>query len=191
MPDKKSSALGRPGARALPAKRKTRKQEEEPHEIAIVGELFEDAEADIVKDLLDVPPGGEVTLYIDSSGGSVYAALAITCLIRLRKLKARAIVLSECSSSALLIFAACPQRLVTPRSVFLFHRVKWTSEKDVRREEAAQWAGHFNWLENEVDRYQAALFNVPDEPFSRWTDEGRFVLGSELVQLGIAEMIDV
>jgi ATP-dependent protease ClpP protease subunit len=173
------------------AKKRTGKSQEPPPEVAIIGELFEEGETDIVKSLLDIPPGEEATLYIDSAGGSVYAALTISSLIRLRKLRATAIVLGECSSSALLIFAACSKRFVTPRSIFLFHRVKWRSEKDVRSEEAANWASHFKWLETEVDRYQAELFGVAEKQFAEWIHEGRFVVGADLVELGVAEMLDV
>lgn len=160
-------------------------------ELAIIGELFDEAESEIVKDLLDIPPGDPVTIYIDSAGGSVYAALTIAGLIRMRKLKANAIVLGECSSSAILIFAACQARKVSPRSVFLFHRVKWHSEKDVRSEEAVNWAGHFQWLEKEIDEYQANMFGVAHERFGEWVREGRFVLGTDLVALGVAELLDV
>lgn len=159
-------------------------------EIAVVGEIFDEAEGDIVHSLLDCDPGKDVTIYIDSAGGSVYASLAIASLIRIRKLKATGIVLGECSSSAILVFAACKTRFVTPRSVFLFHRVKWRSEKDVRSEEAGNWASHFTWLEEEVDRYQAALFGLPPEKLDAWIQQGRFVLGTELVDLGVAKLIE-
>lgn len=157
-------------------------------EIAVVGELFDEGEADIINALLDTDPGSETTLYIDSAGGSVYAALSVAALIKMRKLKATAVVLGECSSSAILIFAACPKRIVTPRSVFLFHRVKWRSEKDVRSEEAMHWASHFHWLEKDVDRYQAELFGKNKDVFTQWIDEGRFVLGPELVALEVASL---
>jgi ATP-dependent protease ClpP protease subunit len=160
-------------------------------EIAVIGELFEEAERDIVQAILETSAGSEVDLYIDSAGGSIYAALAVAALIRFRKLKARAIVLSECSSSAVLIFAACERRLVAPHSVFLFHRARWRSEKDVRTDEAASWAEHFLWLEREVDRYQAKLFGVDSTTLERWTQANRYVLGSELVSLGLAEIVEV
>ena len=173
------------------AKRREKKTAEPVPEIAIVGELFEEGETEIVKSLLDVEPGSEVVLYFDSAGGSVYAALTIAALLRFRRLKTTAYVLGECSSSAILVFAACQRRFVTPRSVFLFHRVKWRSEKDVRSDEAINWADHFQWLEKAVDDYQAALFELPHEQFSEWIQQGRFVGGAELVELGVAEMVDV
>lgn len=176
-------------AKSRPGKGKSQKPAET--EIAIIGELHEENEAEIINSLLDLEPESRVTIYLDSSGGSVYSALAIASMIRLRKLDATALVLSECSSSALVVFAACQKRLVTPRSVFLFHRVRWRSEKDVRSEEASNWAEHFQWLEKEVDRYQAELMGLELKEMDRWTLEGRFVLGPELVKLGVAELVDV
>ncbi|QDU64074.1 ATP-dependent Clp protease proteolytic subunit [Planctomycetes bacterium Pan216] len=172
------------------AKRKTSKPASPPPEIAIIGDLSEDGEKEIVDAILDIEPGSEATMYIDSGGGSVYSALAIVTLMRIRKLKATAIVIGECSSSTLLVFAACQRRLVTERSVFLFHRVKWRSDKDYGSAEAVNWASHFQWLESEADRYQAELFGAEEEPFSSWVNEGRFVLGPELAEMGLAELID-
>jgi ATP-dependent protease ClpP protease subunit len=171
-------------------KRPSKKRRSETPEIALIGELFEEAEGDVVNALLDVPTGGRVTLFIDCPGGSVYAAMAIVALIRFRKLKVSAVVIGECSSSALLVFACCEKRLVTPRSVFLFHRVKWRSEKEVRSEEAAQWAEHFQWLEKEVDQYQAEMFGRPHEKFAEWIEQSRFVTGREMAELGLAEMVE-
>lgn len=160
-------------------------------QVAVVGELFDEAEGEILKSLLELDPESAVELYIDSAGGSVYAALAIATVLRLRRLRATAIVVGECSSSAILIFAACPKRLVTPRSVFLFHRVKWRSEKDVRSDEAVNWASHFEWLEEAVDRFQAELLGSSADRFTDWIERGRFVLGTELVEMGLAELIEV
>jgi ATP-dependent Clp protease, protease subunit len=176
-------------AKEPPKKRKPRRGDPAA-EVAIVGELHEETVADVLKDLLDIEPGSAVSLYFDSSGGSVYSALAVATLMRHRRLKATGIVLSECSSAALIVFAACQKRFVTPRSVFLFHRIKWRGEKDMRREEAANWARHFEWLENEADRYQAELFGGAEAQVRAWVDEGRFVLGPELVALGLAEMLE-
>ena len=174
-----------------PKKRgKTSRAEPQP-EIAIVGELHEETVGDVLRDLLDIEPKSDVTIYFDCAGGSVYSALAVAALLRHRQMNATAVVLSECSSAALLVFAACRRRLVTPRSVFLFHRVKWRSEKDMRREEAANWAKHFLWLETEADRYQAELFGRAEKEVRLWVEESRFVLGPELAALGLAELIEV
>ena len=49
----------------------TRKAGKQPEEIAVVGEV-DDWESEVVKALLEVPPGGECVFYIDSAGGSVF-----------------------------------------------------------------------------------------------------------------------
>jgi ATP-dependent protease ClpP protease subunit len=67
-----------------------------------------------------VPAGGDCVFYIDSAGGSVFGALAVLTMLRYRRLKATAMVIGECSSVALLLFAACRKRLVPPHSTFLF-----------------------------------------------------------------------
>jgi ATP-dependent protease ClpP protease subunit len=116
--------------------------------------------------------------------------MAIVTLMRLRKLKTTAVVIGECSSSAILIYAACQKRVVTSRSSFLFHHVRWRSEKDVRSIEASRWAEHFLWLEKELDEYQASMFGIAPEKFEPWIREGRFVTGAEMVELGLAEMVE-
>ena len=176
---------------AKATKKSKRAKDEHSPEIAVVGEVYDEVVADVIRELLEVPEGGEATIYIDSSGGSVYSAIAIATLIRLRKIRATGMVLSECSSASILIFAACERRFCTPRSVFLFHRVKWRSEKDMRREEAINWAQHFQWLEIEIDRYQASLFGKGEDLIRGWIEQGRFVLGSELAEHGLAEIVDV
>ena len=52
-----------------------------------------------IKALLEIPQGGECVLYLDSAGGSVYGALAVLSVLRIRRLKTTAVVLGECSSS--------------------------------------------------------------------------------------------
>src|SRR5213594_2829228 len=88
-----------------------------PHNIAVVGEL-DDCESDVITRLLELDDGAECTIYIDSGGGRVYSAMAITSLILLKGLRARAVVLGACSSAALLILAGCRTRLAMPYSVF-------------------------------------------------------------------------
>src|SRR5262249_56731540 len=102
------------------AKSKSRKK---MPEIPVIGDV-DDWEADVVKSLLEVPSGGEVVFYIDSAGGSVYGALAVLTLLRHRRLEGTAVVLGECSSAALLLFAACRRRLVTAHSTLLFHHMR-------------------------------------------------------------------
>lgn len=165
-------------------------EHEGPVEIAFVGDLT-DHEGELTEKLLSVPPGGRCIFYIDSPGGSPYCAISLMTLIRLRNLRATGIVTGECSSAALWPFAACKRRLVTPYSVLLFHPMKWQSEEHVGLAEAAEWARHFRHLEQNMDTLLAELFNAPVDEINKWIRPGRYVSGRELVDAGLAEMIDL
>jgi ATP-dependent protease ClpP protease subunit len=167
-----------------------RKARSEAVEIAVIGEV-DDWEEDVVKSLLEVPSGGECVFYIDSAGGSVFGALAVLTLLRHRRLKATGIVLGECSSAALLLFAACNRRLVTPYSTLLFHRMRWQSEKRVISNEAVHWARHFDEMERDIDDLQARLFGVAEEQVRTWTANGHYVTGPQMVAAGLAELLEI
>jgi ATP-dependent protease ClpP protease subunit len=159
-------------------------------EIAVVGEV-DDWEGDVVKALLDLPPRSPCAFYIDSAGGSVYGALAVLTLLRHRQHEGTAIVLGECSSAALLLFAGCQHRFVTPYSTLLFHRMRWQSDKRVGAEEASLWARHFADMEKDMDTLQVRLFGKAEELVRAWTAGGQFVTGREIVAAGLAEMLEV
>jgi hypothetical protein len=77
----------------------------------------------------------------------VVGALAVLTLMHQWRLKGTAVVLRECSSAALLLFAACGRGVVTPYSTLLFHRMRWQSEKHIASAEAVHWARHFDETE--------------------------------------------
>jgi ATP-dependent Clp protease protease subunit len=159
-------------------------------EIALVGDLSE-KESELCEKLLEVEPGGECILFIDSLGGSPYCAMALAALILLRGIRATGVVAGECSSAALLPFAACCRRLVTPYSVLLFHPMRWQSEENVDLSEAAEWARHFGQLETEMDRLLARLFGVPHETIHKWVQANRYVSGPEAAEAGLAELVEL
>jgi ATP-dependent protease ClpP protease subunit len=138
-----------------------------------------------------VPEEGECVLYFDSPGGNPYSALAVVSLLKLRRLQTTGVVLGECSSSALLVFAACRRRFTGPLCTFLFHRIRWQSDKRVESDEARVWVRHFEQMESDLDKFQNQLFGTAAEKIHEWNREGRYVTGREMVQAGLAEMIDV
>jgi len=161
-----------------------------PAEIALVGDLTEN-QSELCQKLLDVEPGGECLLYFDSLGGSPYCAVALMTLILVRDLRATGLVIGECSSAALWPFAACKRRLVTPCSVLLFHPMKWQSEENVGLAEASEWARHFRQLETDMDRLLAELLGVPLEKIHEWSKPGRYLVGREVAEAGLAELIEL
>lgn len=159
-------------------------------EIAISGDLSE-KQSDLVEELLKLEPGSWGTLYFDSPGGNVYAGISLASLIRLRRLKATAVVLGECSSAAILPFAACPERYVLPFSTLFFHPVRSSSEEDVQLEEAAEWARHFAIIEEEMDQLLANFFGRTYEDVRGWSRPGRFFTGREVANLGLARLLEM
>ena len=176
--------------RSPPPERCERNQRPPAWEIVVAGDLT-DKHNDLLERLVDVPPRSRGTIYFDSCGGSAYVGISLAGLIRLRGLRARGVVLGECSSAALLPFAACPARYVTAHSSLFFHPVRWSSEENVRIEEAAEWTRHFGVLEDEMDRLLSKLFAFPLETILAWTRPGRFVSGAEMAEAGLAKMVDL
>ena len=159
-------------------------------ELAIAGDLTDKQDA-LLDRLVEVPRGSNGTIYFESAGGSPYVGLGLATLIKLRGLKVTGVVLGECSSAALVPLAACTRRLVTPHSSLLFHPVQWQSEENVKLEEAAEWARHFQVLEEDLDRLLARLFDMPAEKLAQWTRPGRFVTGIEFAEAGLAELVNL
>jgi ATP-dependent Clp protease, protease subunit len=166
-------------------------QDEEPRgplEIAIVGDLT-DNEAELTDRLLGIEPGGECTIYFDSPGGSPYCAMSLVTLLRIRDIRATAVVTGECSSAALWPFAACRRRIVTPYSVFLFHPMKWQSEEHIGIKEAAEWSRHFAELERDMDVLLCQLLGGSADTVNQWIRTHRYVTGREMVEAGFAELV--
>jgi ATP-dependent Clp protease protease subunit len=159
-------------------------------EIAVIGDV-DDWEAEVVKTLLEIRPRGECIFYIDSAGGSVFGALAVLTLVRHRQLDTTAIVLGECSSAALLLFAACRRRFVTPYSTLLFHRMRWQSEKRIGSTEAFLWAKHFDDMERDIDDLQVRLFGKAEKQVRDWTNGGQYLTGRQVAEAGLAELLDL
>lgn len=159
-------------------------------EIVIAGELS-DKQGELHDRLLELPRNSRGTIFFDSCGGSAFIGLALATLIRLRGLQATAVVAGECSSAALVPFAACVERYVTPHSTLLFHMMRWQSEEHVRLEEAAEWARHFQVLEADQDQLLARLFGCDPQLLAQWNRPGRFVSGPEMVSAGLARMVDL
>src|SRR4029077_9231959 len=118
-------------------------------------------------------------------GGSVFGALAALTLLRHRNVTGTAVVIGECSSAAILLFAACRKRLVTAHSTLLFHRMRWQSDKRVAAGEAVLWARHFDELEKGIDDLQVRLFGTAEDQVRAWTAAGHYVTGPQVVKAGL------
>lgn len=166
------------------------KEPQQPWELVLAGDLSEKG-GELMERLVEVPYGSPGLIFFDSGGGSAYAGLALAATIRLRGLQATGVVAGECSSAALIPFAACSRRVVTPHATLLFHPVRWQSDDEMQLEEAAEWARHFQILERSMDELLSRLFAIPVERITSWTRPGRFVTGPEFAAAGLAQMVDL
>ena len=57
--------------------------------------------------------------------------------------------------------------------------------------EAAEWARHFGHLEQEMDELLAHLFGVSPSLMHEWINPGRYVIGRELADAGMAELVEI
>ncbi|MBA4031322.1 MAG: hypothetical protein C0478_10605 [Planctomyces sp.] len=159
-------------------------------EVTIAGDLT-DQQGDLIHTLIELPRRSSGLIYLDSCGGSAYVGLALASLIKLRGLKASAIVTGECSSAALMPFAACEERYVTPHSSLLFHPIRWQSEEQVKLEEAVEWARHFRLMEADHDQLLARMFGCSLELIVEWSRPGRFLSGAEIIAANLAHKLDL
>ncbi len=157
-------------------------------EIAIVDDL-EKCEKEVLEALLHLPNGSPCRLVINSGGGSVYAGLGMATVIEMKHLKATAVVLADCSSSALMPFASCRERLVAPHASFLFHPMQWSSEERSRLPGAIGWAREFKRIEEECGAWLLSRLGIPKNVLSRWIRRETYVTAGELVELGVASYI--
>lgn len=194
--DRISSSVKWSPVKRIPSRPRFHRSEREPAEdpngweIVVAGDLTE-KQTELITALTEVERGSQGTIYFDSNGGSAFCGVSLAALIRLRALDVTAVVLGECSSAALLPFAACRKRFVLPQSTLYFHPVHWSSEEDVTLEEAAEWARHFGVLEGDLDELLAKMFPLDLSQIKNWTRPGRFLTGREVAAAGIARLIDL
>lgn len=159
-------------------------------EVVLCGDLTE-KQVDLIDKLVEVPRRSRGVIYVDSCGGNVFVGLSLATVIRLRGLDPIAVVAGECSSAALLPFAACRRRYVTAHSTLLFHPMRWHSEENVKLEEAAEWARQFRVLEGDMDELLSRMLEVPLATIQAWSRPGRFLSGQDLATAGIARLVDL
>jgi ATP-dependent Clp protease protease subunit len=149
-------------------------------------EDVEKCEREIIAGLLALPDGGHATIVINSGGGSVYAGLGIGTVIRHKRLHCHAIVLADCSSSALLVFAACETREIAPHASFLFHPMQWSSDDRSRVNGAKSWSEEFTRVCASSEEWMSELLPIPMTTLRRWVNQERYVKAHELIDRGIA-----
>jgi ATP-dependent protease ClpP protease subunit len=166
----------------------SRHNEKKIPQIVIVDDL-EKCEKDVLEALAQMPDRSACRFIINSGGGSVYAGLGMSTLIEMKHLKATAVVLADCSSSALLVFATCQERLVAPHASFLFHPMQWSSEERSRLSGALGWAKEFERIEDACADWLRTRLGITQSVLARWVKKETYVTAHQLVELGLASYI--
>jgi ATP-dependent protease ClpP protease subunit len=164
-------------------------RQSEPKTVTLLDEI-EKCEKEVVDSLTALPDKKTVRFLINSGGGSVYASLAIATVMKLKQLHGEAIVLADCSSSALLIFATCQTRKIAPHASLLFHRLRWSSEDQARLSGAKSWAAEFTRVAGVYEDWLVSHLGLPRRTIKTWIREERYVLADELIELGVAEPLE-
>ena len=162
----------------------------EPRIITLLDDV-EKCEKEVVESLLAIPDGRPVRIVINSGGGSVYASLGMSTVLKMKRLQGEAIVLADCSSSALLVFATCRTRRIAPHASFLFHPMRWTSEEHSRLPAAKSWSTEFTRVSDVCERWLVEHMAVPRRTLRQWMTQERYVEAQELIDLGVAEALDL
>jgi ATP-dependent Clp protease protease subunit len=87
--------------------------------VNLVGEVNDDMYSKLLRSI--GRNSDSVTLYINTSGGDEYLALAMFDLIKAHPHKIIGVVNGRCNSAGVLILLACDHRVCTENSSFLFH----------------------------------------------------------------------
>lgn len=92
-------------------------------DIFIYGEILDDFDAQIFAEQLNAMNGQEVTVRINSAGGSVFSAIAMGNALRNYAGKVTASIEGLCASAAVLISSSCPRVLIAQNSLMMIHPV--------------------------------------------------------------------
>ena len=91
------------------------------NDIFIYGEIYDDFDAQIFAEQLNALDGQEVTVRINSAGGSVFSAIAMGNALRNYKGKVTASIEGLCASAAVLISSSCQRVLIAQNSLMMIH----------------------------------------------------------------------
>ena len=159
----------------------------ENNDILLTGEIDERANK-IVHALLKIPEDDEFTIYINSPGGSLMGAISIASTIQYRRLKGTVVVTGECSSAALLPFAACQDRFISPCSLFLWHQTQH-EPSGMESTRLLPWAERAKSHDIATNTMLAEMLDIPRELISDWEKQSRYFSAKEMTKAGLAELI--
>jgi len=135
-------------------------------------------------------PDKDISLYINSPGGSVYAGLAIYDTMQYIKPKVQTICVGVAMSMGALLLAggAAGKRMALPNAKILIHQV-WTGQFGGQASDVEIRAREVLDLKKRVEQILADHSGQPLERVAADTDRDHFLTAGEAVEYGLIDEI--
>ena len=166
----------------------------EERKIFLWGEVSDKSARDITGKLLYLEtnaPGEEITLYLNSPGGSITAGMAIYDTMQLISSPIKVIVTGMAASmgSILLCGAAKGQRLLYPHSRILIHQPLITGRMIAVAVDINIQAEEMEKLREELNNILAEASGQPLKKIQMDTDRDFYLNAQEAIEYGLADAI--
>jgi len=166
----------------------------EERKIFLWGEVSDKSARDITGKLLYLEtnaPGEEITLYLNSPGGSITAGMAIYDTMQLISSPIKVIVTGMAASmgSILLCGAAKGQRLLYPHSRILIHQPLITGRMIAVAVDINIQAEEMEKLREELNNILAEASGQPLKKIQMDTDRDFYLNAKEAIEYGLADAI--
>ncbi len=130
----------------------------------------------------------EITLYIDSKGGGVYAGIHIYDTIKESHAPVRGIVIGKAMSAAFVVLLACDHRTAFPHAILMYHAPTLAGialdQPDFEQQLALRRDFHHIMLSELTRRGK-----VSRALFEKWSREERYLTADEAYEAGILDQV--
>jgi ATP-dependent Clp protease protease subunit len=166
----------------------------EERKIFLWGEVNDKSAREVTQKLLyleSAGPGEEITFYINSPGGAIYAGMAIYDTIQLISSPVTIVVTGMAASMASMLLCAAEKgkRLLYPHSRVLIHQPLIAGRMMGAAVDLNIQAQEMEKLRDEMNRIYAEVTGQPLEKIQRDTDRDFYMNAEEAIEYGLADEI--
>lgn len=131
----------------------------------------------------------EITLYIDSNGGSVMAGLNIYDAIKHSKAPVTGIVLKKAVSMAVIVLQACKTRKAHKHSHILIHNIKITNAWHKYEENLEEELEDAKFVQQNINRLLTERSGLPVEKIRKLSREETLLRPDKAKELGLIDEV--
>jgi len=166
----------------------------EERKVFLWGEVNDKSAREVTEKLLYLEssaPGEEITFYINSPGGAIYAGMAIYDTIRLISSPITIVVTGMAASMASMLLCAAEKgkRLLYPHSRVLIHQPLIAGRMMGAAVDINIQAQEMEKLRDEMNQIYAATTGQPLEKIERDTDRDFYMNAEEAIEYGLADAV--